>query len=267
MESSLLKQIADNTEKTARNTEPKKSFYILLSEKSTRIRTKFNPLLELDKNKNYEMALVDLETYYSFPNIDASNNNFRYWRYGGGAQHEMFNIEVPEGCYEITDINEYIQRTMKENGHYNRVNGDYCISIEPNTNTLRSVVNIAEGYSVDFTPENSIGTVLGFDRWIYEEGYNESENLVNILSISNLRVTNDIIGSSYSNGTTESVIYAFFPNTSPGFKIIQEPHNLIYHPITLSTISTMTTMLTDQNGKQVNLRGEELAIRFHIREV
>ena len=264
MESSLLKKIADNTEKTARNTEPKTSFYILLSEKSTKIRTKFNPPIELDKNKKYEMAFVDLATYYSFPNIDATNNNFRYSPNGVSP---WFNIEIPEGSYEITDINDHIQRIMKENGHYDRVNSEYCISIEPNTNTLKTVLNIAEHYAVDFTSKNSIGKVLGFIKYIYLEGYNESKNIVDIMSISNLLLTNDIIGSSYINGTTVNVIHSFFPNVAPGYKIIEVPHNLIYLPITLSTISTMTTMLTDQNGKEVNLRGEELTIRFHIREV
>ena len=55
-------------DKTAHNTESKSSFYILLSEKNSRIRTRFNPLIQLDRNKKYEMALVNLETYYSFPN-------------------------------------------------------------------------------------------------------------------------------------------------------------------------------------------------------
>ena len=57
---SLLAKIVEDTEKIALNTEPKWSFYILLSEKSTRIKTKFNPLIELDKTKKYEMALVNL---------------------------------------------------------------------------------------------------------------------------------------------------------------------------------------------------------------
>src|SRR6218665_2263545 len=35
----------------------------------------------------------------------------------------------------------------------------------------------------------------------------------------------------------------------------------------LFTISAMETKLTDQNGKLLNLRGEELSIRFQIREV
>lgn len=98
-------------EKIARNTEPKKSFYILVSDKSTRIRTKFNPLLQLDKNKQYEMALVNLETYYSFPNIDSTNNNFRYSPDNGAT---WFNIDIPEGSYEITDINDYIPGSLCE---------------------------------------------------------------------------------------------------------------------------------------------------------
>ena len=34
----------------------------------------------------------------------------------------------------------------------------------------------------------------------------------------------------------------------------------------MNTISSMETKLIDQNGKLINLRGEELSIRFHIRE-
>ena len=65
-------------EKIVRNTQPRQSFSILLNERSTRIRTTFNPLIELDKDKHYEMAVVNLKTYHSFPNIDSTNNNFRY---------------------------------------------------------------------------------------------------------------------------------------------------------------------------------------------
>jgi len=86
------------------------------------------------------------------------------------------------------------------------------------------------------------------------------------MSIISLRVTSDIIGASYTNGTTGNVIYYFFPNVGPGYKIVKELVNLVFLPITLSTISSMEMTLTDQNGKLVNLRGEELSIRFVIRE-
>lgn len=264
METALLERIATNTEKTAKNTEQKSSFYILLSEKSTHIRTKFRPLIQLDKDRKYEMALVNLETYYSFPNIGSSNNNFRYSPDNGVT---WVNINIPEGSYEIVDINEYIQRIMRENGHYDTAAEEYYITLEPNNNTLKSVLGIPTNYKVDFTTENSIRSVLGFKSKIYSAGYNESENIVNIISVNSLRITSDIIGSSYSNGSTENIIYSFFPSVGPGYKIIEVPVNLVYLPITVNTISSMETKLIDQNGKLINLRGEELSIRFHIKEV
>src|SRR6218665_2655252 len=107
---------------------------------------------------------------------------------------------------------------MKENGHYAAAAADgdvggeiYTISIQPNNNTLKSVLDI-DGYKVDFTTANSIRTVLGFNSQIYSAGYNESDNIMNIMNVNSLRVTSDVIGSSYSNGTTENVIYSFFPN-------------------------------------------------------
>ena len=75
---STLEKIAATMEKVERNTDPKSSFYILLSKKSSKIRTQYNPLIELDASKKYEMSLVNLETYFSFPNITAKNNHFRY---------------------------------------------------------------------------------------------------------------------------------------------------------------------------------------------
>ena len=67
----LFKQIV-------KNTEHKTSFQIIVSDSKTRFKTRFNPTLQLDKDKIYEIALVNLETYNSFPNIDESNNVFVY---------------------------------------------------------------------------------------------------------------------------------------------------------------------------------------------
>mgnify|MGYP006048008423 FL=1 len=263
METALLERIAINTEKIVENTRQKSSFYILLSEKSTHIKTKFRPLIQLDNDRKYEMALVNLETYFSFPNMDSSNHNFRYSPDNGAT---WVNINIPEGSYELVDINEYIQRIMRENGHYDSASDEYNITLEANNNTLKSVLNIAANYMVDLTPENSVRSVLGFNALMYSSGYNESENIANILSVTSLRITSDIIGSSYSNGSNENTIYSFFPSVGPGYKIIEVPVNLVYLPITMNTISSMETKLIDQNGKLINLRGEELSIRFHIRE-
>ena len=157
--------------------------------------------------------------------------------------------------------NDYIQKVLKE-----RESSENSISIEPNNNTLKCVLHIAAGYKVDFTTANSLRTVLGFNAKVYAEGYNESENIVNIMSVNSLRVTNDLISGSYNNGEMGNIMYSFFPNAAPGYKIIELPGNLIYVLVTLNEIWRMETKLVDQDGKLINLQGEELSIKFHVRQ-
>jgi len=256
-----------NTEllqKIVNNTDPKSSFQIIVSGDTTRIVTKFNPPIQLDKSKNYEMALVNLETYYSFPNIGATNNVFRYSHDGGTT---WTNILIPEGSYDVTDLNDTIQTKMKQSNHYDGTNDAFYIKISANPNTLRSILTIQNNYRVDFTTANSIRSILGFKSKIYTASYTESEQVVNILNINSILVNNDIIAGSYVNGSPTSTIYSFFPNVSPGYKIIENPRNLVYLPLTMDTIHRLETSLTDQDGNQLNLRGEKLNIRFHIREI
>ena len=92
----LLKQIVENT-------EPKKSFSIVVGDNKTRFKTWFKPPVQLDNKKDDVIALINLETYYSFPNIDRSNNCISY---SPGANAPWFDIIIPEGSYHVDDINE-----------------------------------------------------------------------------------------------------------------------------------------------------------------
>ena len=75
----------------------------------------------------------------------------------------------------------------------------------------------------------------------------------------------DITSGSYVNRSTQRTIYSFFPNISPGYKIIENPHNLLYLPITSGTIHSITVWPTDQGGNELNLRGAICQCNF-IRE-
>jgi hypothetical protein len=99
----LLKQIA-------RNTMPKDSFQLILSGNSSEFTIRNEAPIKLDRDSRYEVALVNLETYYSFPNIDATNNVFRYSPDNGQTWHDIL---IPEGSYEIDDISKCIERVRK----------------------------------------------------------------------------------------------------------------------------------------------------------
>ena len=91
----LLKQIVSNT-------EPKRSLSVVVSDNKSRFKKWFNPHIQLDKMKDYEIALINLETYYSFPNIDKSNNCFSH---SLDANTPWFDIIIPEGSFHVEDIN------------------------------------------------------------------------------------------------------------------------------------------------------------------
>ena len=188
----LLKQIVNNT-------EPKRLFSIVVSDNKTRVKTWFKPPIQLHKKKEYEIALINLETYYSFLTIDGSNNCFTY---STGSSAPWFDISIQEGCYHVEDINEFIHRQMRKNGHYDKANDRDNIEISANTNTLKSEMIISNNYEVDLGRYNSIISLLGFDSKQYSSGFHESENMVNILTISSILVNIDIISGSYVNGST-----------------------------------------------------------------
>ena len=87
-----------------------RSFSIVVSDNKTRFKTWFKPSIQLDKKKDYEIALINLETYYLFPNIDRSNNCFTYSSNLDPLWCDI--IIIPEGSYHVEDINEFIQREM-----------------------------------------------------------------------------------------------------------------------------------------------------------
>ena len=78
---------------------------------------------------------------------------------------------------------------------------------------------------VDFRQDKSINSLLGFHGKLYTTGFNESENIVNILTINSILVNIDIISDSYVNSSTQPTIYSLFPDVSPVYKIIENPHN------------------------------------------
>ena len=214
----MNEEIVKLLERIAKNTDHKTSFQIIVSSNKTNFNTRFNPKLQLDRNKVYEIALVNLETYYSFPNIDETNNVFVYSPDNGNS---WVKIKIPEGSYEIDDINNTIKHEMEKRGHYDSINEDHYINISANCNTLKSVFIIESGYQIDFNHPNNLSKVLGFTGAKYEERFHESENVVDILRINSILVNIDIISGSYVNGTTKSTIYSFFPKVSPGYKITE----------------------------------------------
>jgi len=228
---------------------------ITLSAKTTDFHTNFASPLILDDDKKYELALVSLETYYSYPNVHKDNNKFVY---SGDRGISWKTIQIPEGAYEVTDINEYVKSALGSSG----------VEILPNVNTLKCHLKISDDkYRVDFRSEGTLRQLLGFGAKLYERSA-VGEETVDILSLNSILVHCDIVGGSYVNGQSHPTIYSFFPNVAPGSKIVEVPHNLVYLPVTRNVIRNIRVWLTSQRlDELLNLRGETVTIRLHLRSV
>ena len=180
-------------------TKPKDSFTLVVSDNSANIQTTFSPPLNLQANRDYKLAMVNLETYYLFANIRKGNNSIK-WSIDVGKTWTL--LHIPTGCYELKAINAEITR----------IRGNSDITILPNVNTLQCILTVVGAKcKVSFDVPNSLPSVLGFKQDIvYDVGRHASEKLVNIVSVNSILVHCNIIHSSHMRGQQAPVVNNFF---------------------------------------------------------
>ena len=242
-------------ENISKNSNPRDNFYIMVNDTQSKIKNTFSPPLA---GKGYEVALIGLSTYYSYPNVDETNNTIIL---KGGGHHTTINL--PRGCYELDEINESITKLMKWTEKTAKV------VIGKNKITLRATLLIKEaGWSVEFPKENSLGSVLGFDskEYKYREEPYISEKIVNILSVNSILVHCDMISGSMMDGVKSPVIFNYSPNVIPGSKIVGDPVTPIYLPVSKDVINELNIWVTDQDNRLLDLQGEKIVLTFHMRE-
>lgn len=194
--------------------------------------------------------MIDFTTYNSIPNVEAGVNNKIHFTSGA-------SIELPTGSYEIEDINRYVQE---------KIEAPTKFEIRANNNTLKTEIYTTEG--VNFTKESSIGPLLGFNRALEADDnkWYESDKPVDIIRVNVIRIGCNIARGSFDNGLESHIIHEFYPLVEPGFKIVEKPNNVIYLPVNVKQLSNITLTLNDQEGRLINLRGETVNVRLHLRE-
>lgn len=259
----VLKSIDEKTNKTI-NFKSKMFLAEYSATKATAMHTMtFSPPIELD-SMNYEIALMDLEAYFTYPNVTDNNNNFRYY---SGKTSSWVNFKIPIGAYNIDTIQEDIIQFELDKRTETKVNDKYAITFTANLSSLKTKLVIAAGYRVDFSIDKTINKMFGFKHIIYTEGEYMSENEIDILDVTSIYVNCDLISGSYINGVNSTVIYSLTPNVPPGYKIVEKANNLVFLPINRTIISSITLWLTDQKRKILDFRGQDVTIRFHLRQI
>lgn len=170
---------------------------------------------------NHAIALVSAQMYYSWNNIGDQqyllNNTFSYtWKVA--AATSTITITIPNGIYEIADINNYLQFIMIKNGHYlidsaglNVYYAEFLVSANRyaiNINTFPVPTSLPTGYTA---PVANVSA--GYAAW---PGYPTTTFNPSIVLPSNF---NKIMGytANYTTPQNDGVgtNLSFFSSTAP----------------------------------------------------
>ena len=206
--------------------------------------------------KDKFIAVSNISMFYSWFNItsDSVNNTLSYtWTVG--TTLTTINVVIPDGLYDIVDINSYLQWVMIQNGHYLiNASGDYVYYLEllvnPSRyaiqlNTFQVPTSLPSGWSQPSNfagyPTQTFNPIVTFPANFnvivgYQVGFASNNNVNNAYvpptaSASNNYVAKDGAGTlSYLSNTSPQVQ----PNNNVLFSIsninnpYSQPSSIIY---------------------------------------
>jgi len=240
------------------------SVTLSLTGNTTILSANYFPSINLYEDS--EIALLCLQTFNSFPNINENNNKFAIQvvdHNNNNNDFMMCYIKLEEGCYEIKDIKHRVMKQIDVYNEKNKTKLTFDITVDPND--FRSYIK-CNGI-LHFEILHSIAPVLGFEKREYKPEYetHRSEKAVNLNTINSIKVMCNIAQGSFSNHLQSHSIYEFFPSERSGSKVIQSPPNLIYYKLNKTNIDSITVQLVDQDHNLIDNFGEALTIVLHIK--
>ena len=242
----------ETMKKIANHISTKYSRTLKIEQDKSEFTINFPIPIDLDPNFNYELGLIWLATYNSICNITSKNNTFKYT----DDKNVVKEIKLSPGAYEIDQINNEVNKVHKD------------LKIEIYLPTSKTKLTIPPNYKVDFTIPNSFRTLLGFENKVYESGTHFSENKIDITNISSINIDCDLISGNYDNGVQSNILYSFPAYTVPaGYRIIERAYTPIYLPITRKNISKIHFRILDQDDNLLDLNGEKISMRLHLKQV
>lgn len=255
---------------------------------------------------DHQIAVQSVSLYYSWQNINNTtlkNNTFSYtWVTGGTTT--TYDVNIPSGLYEITDINNYLQYVFIMNGHYliNATSQNVYYAefiVNPNTYAINIVTypvptSLPTGWSVPIANPQTGALAWGgfpttyFNPLItipanfnlivgYSVGFTTSQNTGNntILTYTssitpqvapnpNALVTISNISNVYAQPS--SVIYNIYANVGFGELINQQPSEYAFVDLLKGATNSLTLRFVGNDGSALNILDPNMTILLLIRK-
>jgi hypothetical protein len=230
-------------------------------------------------DKSYEIGLIKLDGLIEINrqiNINHMNNKFYYWINGVDKNNnsiiEEKVIDIPTGKYEFNELIMTFNRLLKKDKNFFKAyleSGKIIIEITKST------------YSIDFSKQNTLANVFGYDIKVLTYGKHISENNYNSKAIDNNSLKRTIaeggvfiwcnlIDESYVNNRKINSIYKLKLDNDEINKqnllIGIEPRQIIYHKVT-SRPNKIILKLVYINSNLIEFDNMNLFVELNMKEL
>jgi hypothetical protein len=237
---------------------------------------KLEQTLKLNPSATHRIYLKSLSAWQNIPNIYLNqNSNFTYIVPANTASNTTASpvsksISIPQGAYQISDINSYIQTQMQNNGDWNSATNaanPYYIVLSINLPTQQVLITLYSGFKVDFTQPYSVNELLGFNSRVLSASQNYSDNIVDINPIQNISVYCSICSGFYYNGRLSNILYSFPNSTASGYMITESPNPVLPCLVNTKVIDNIIVSFASETGIPITFQGEEFTMVIVIEQV
>lgn len=247
---------------------------------------------------NYEVAVGSAYIYYSWYNINSyplNNNSFKIIVPGLGTE----TITIPNGAYNITDLNNYLQYWFLQNDLYitNETSGEntYYASfqISPTSYSVQLITYLipgslptgykSAGVNMDNAFSNSVGLknmqiiissnnnfkdILGFNSGTYPssatgngEIYTKNSDYTpNVNPINAVQMRLSCCYNEFSSNTT--LLHVFSNNDAAVGELINASPNFVQYVPCIGSHKQLTLSFYDQSGNILNILDPNLVIKL-----
>jgi hypothetical protein len=251
---------------------------------------------------NKQVALSSINLYYSWYNITNSatggrynNNSFQYIWIDGTT----ITVTLPNGFYQVSDMNAYWQYIMQQNGHYlidNNGNYNYYLSIQTNvpqyaiqvnSTALPSSLPAGWSYPSGTSPSwvtssrnpqfvvlttNNFKTVIGFATGTYPSAQTPASNQTflnsstpDLTPVNSILVSCTLVRNQYSSNSF--IIGSFSPVSSTyATNISYEPKEYAFCDCSPGQIQTFTVQFLDESFNPIYFVDTTLCMQLLLRD-
>ena len=205
---------------------------------SNRFIYQFNDKLNL-KNPNKNMALANLNIYYTWKNIKSEYNNNKFKIYAPTWNDEF---DFPDGSFSVSDIQDYFEYIIKQ---HETIADNPTVQVYVNKIKNKIVFKMKTCYKLELLTEETMQLLESSKKDIDQN--KDGEIVARLETVEVVLVHCNLVNNNYQK--TSKVLLTFVLNKQIRQLINVTPHSLTMLKTANAEFSFIEIWFTDQKNK------------------